>query len=44
MREHFKLLNKAYLVALRIEDDQRQVKKGQPSLDGEDTGRQYKND
>jgi hypothetical protein len=42
--EQNKLLNKAYLLALRVEDDIKQKLKGQPSLTGEDTGTQYKND
>ena len=42
--EHFKLLNKAYLLAIRVEDNRNQALKGQPSLDKEDTGEQYKND
>ena len=42
--QYFKLLNKVYLLALRKEDDRKQALKGQPSLDLEDTGVQYKND
>lgn len=39
-----KTLNRAYLAAVRVFDNQNQQLKGQPSLDNEDTGRQYKND
>ena len=31
-------------IAFRLEDDRKQALKGQPSLDKEDTGKQYKND
>ncbi len=42
--DFFHLLNKVYLVAFREDDDKKQIEKGQPSLDVEDTGIQYKND
>ena len=40
----FKLQKQAFLVAFRQRDNLLQQKKGQPSLDIEDTGKQYKND
>lgn len=35
---------KFYEASFRLRDNIAQAKKGQPSLDGEDTGRQWKND
>ena len=43
-REFQRTLNKAYLTAFRLMDNKNQEIKGQPSLDKEDTGVQYKND
>ena len=40
----FKLQKQAFEVAFRKQDDILQNKKGQPSLDDEDDGKQYKND
>ena len=42
--EHYKILNKAYLLAIRRADNVKQQLKGEISLDIEDTGTQYKND
>ena len=42
--EFLKLQNKAFEMAFRIEDNILQEKKGQPSLDNDDTGAQWKND
>ena len=42
--EHYKILNKAYLLAIRRADNMKQQLKGEISLDIEDTGTQYKND
>jgi hypothetical protein len=38
------LQRRAFEVAFRIDDDENQKRKGQPSLDDEDDGKQYKND
>ena len=35
---------KAFEIAFRFEDNEKQKLKGQPSLDVEDTGKQWKND
>lgn len=40
----FKLQRQAFMVAFRQRDNMLQKEKGQPSLDVEDTGKQYKND
>ena len=40
--EHFKQLDKIFLMSVRMQDDAAQAKKGQPSLTNEDTGTQYK--
>lgn len=42
--EFIKLQDVLYEVAYRSIDNQLQQRKGQPSLDDEDTGEQYKND
>lgn len=43
-RQFFALQNKAFEMAFRIEDNVLQLAKGQPSLDNDDTGAQWKND
>ena len=42
--EFLDLQNKAFKMAFRILDNKKQSDKGQPSLDREDTGIQWKND
>lgn len=42
--QFFALQNKAFEMAFRIEDNILQEAKGQPSLDNDDTGAQWKND
>jgi hypothetical protein len=44
MREFDLMKRKAFKVDFRIKDNKAQKKKGQPSLDSEDTGTQWKND
>lgn len=41
---YFKLQKEAFNYAFRIDDNFKQALKGQPSLDNEDTGKQYKLD
>jgi hypothetical protein len=40
--EFFELQRRAFEVSFRLEDDVKQVRKGQPSLSVEDTGKQWK--
>jgi hypothetical protein len=42
--EYFALQTKVYEAAIRLSDNKKQAAKGQPSLDLEDTGVQWKND
>ena len=42
--EFFALKTKVYEAAIRLSDNKKQAAKGQPSLDAEDTGVQWKND
>jgi hypothetical protein len=42
--QYFALQKKLFDAAFRGQDNVNQAKKGQPSLDNEDTGRQWKND
>jgi hypothetical protein len=39
-----KLQQEVFEMAFRLQDDELQAKKGQPSLEDEDTGVQWKND
>ena len=41
---YFKSQKEFFEYTFRVEDNKRQALKGQPSLDGEDTGTQWKND
>lgn len=41
---YFKLQTRAFEAAFRIEDDQKQAMKGQPSLNVEETGAKFRND
>lgn len=43
-KEFFNMQKLAFEVAFRVDDNERQIQKGQPSLDNEDTGEQWKND
>jgi len=42
--QFFDIQREAYELSLRIEDNMKQIEKGQPSLDTEDTGERFKND
>eukprot|EP00600_Ochromonadales_sp_CCMP1393_P004728 CAMPEP_0174960084 /NCGR_PEP_ID=MMETSP0004_2-20121128/3520_1 /TAXON_ID=420556 /ORGANISM="Ochromonas sp., Strain CCMP1393" /LENGTH=149 /DNA_ID=CAMNT_0016208443 /DNA_START=204 /DNA_END=653 /DNA_ORIENTATION=- len=42
--EFFDMQRKAFKMAFRLQDNKKQEEKGQPSLDVEDTGEQWKND
>lgn len=44
LAEYYEIQNKLFEVSFRIYDDLKQKEKGQPSLDEEDTGLQWKND
>lgn len=39
--QYFALQRKVFDAAFRLQDDVKQAAKGQPSLEGEDTGEQY---
>jgi hypothetical protein len=43
-REYLAMQKKVFDAAFRLQDNRKQAAKGQPSLDGEDTGVQWKND
>jgi hypothetical protein len=43
-KEYFEMQKRFFEFAFRLDDDERQIAKGQPSLNDEDTGYQWKND